>query len=505
MKIFYRPALYYLFIDLLILLLSFYVVLDWFPLTTNTPFHKYSIATILYTVTWLLVSYSLKRYKPLRRQSYKRTTLKLFYTTLILFLFFLFLLHNFFKPYSGFVLLSVSLGIFIVQYIFHSIYFAFRFAVEYNEITIDQQPERINAKLKTAEPLNDESYNQLCTTIQNNSRNCVLRFLQKNIDLRSGNTLVFVETTPDNLMMSPKYQYSTIVQLERLNNMRGVNHKLSIINEKLPDNGLFVCCFESKSTRKIRLLKAYPAGINYIIYSFDFIYKRIMPKIFVLRKMYYFLSKGKNRIFSKTEVFGRLYCLGFEVVKERKVDNLTYVFAKRVKQPETTYKRIYGPLIRLRRYGKNAKLFEVYKFRTMHPYSEFLQAYIHEHNSLKKGGKFNKDIRITSIGYFMRKYWLDELPMIFNLLKGDMKLVGVRPLSTHYFSLYSKELQELRIQFKPGLLPPFYADMPQTLDEIQQSEMKYLRECKSKGLISTDVQYFFKILKNILFRKARSS
>jgi len=221
--------------------------------------------------------------------------------------------------------------------------------------------------------------------------------------------------------------------------------------------------------------------------------------------MYYFLSKGKNRIFSKTEVFGRLYCLGFEVIKERKVDNLTYVFAKRVKQPETTYKRIYGPLIRLRRYGKNAKLFEVYKFRTMHPYSEFLQAYIHEHNSLKKGGKFNKDIRITSIGYFMRKYWLDELPMIFNLLKGDMKLVGVRPLSTHYFSLYSKELQELRIQFKPGLLPPFYADMPQTLDEIQQSEMKYLRECKSKGLISTDVQYFFKILKNILFRKARSS
>ena len=41
-----------------------------------------------------------------------------------------------------------------------------------------------------------------------------------------------------------------------------------------------------------------------------------------------------------------------------------------------------------------------------------------------------------------RKYWVDELPMILNLLKGDLKIVGVRPLSSHYLSLYSEELRK---------------------------------------------------------------
>ena len=143
--------------------------------------------------------------------------------------------------------------------------------------------------------------------------------------------------------------------------------------------------------------------------------------------------------------------------------------------------------------------------RTMHPYSEYLQAYIYERNSLQEGGKFNKDIRVTTLGRFMRKYWLDELPMIFNLLMGDMKIVGVRPLSAHYFSLYSEELQNLRVKFKPGLLPPFYADMPKTMEEIQASEMKYLRQCEKYGCFTTDIKYFVLILTNIFIKKARSA
>jgi len=104
----------------------------------------------------------------------------------------------------------------------------------------------------------------------------------------------------------------------------------------------------------------------------------------------------------------------------------------------------------------------------------------------------------------MRKYWLDELPMLINLFKGEMKLVGVRPLSAQYYSLYSKELQQKRNKFKPGLLPPFYADMPKTLEEIEQSEMKYLLACERNGVFMTDIRYMFLILNNILFKKARS-
>jgi lipopolysaccharide/colanic/teichoic acid biosynthesis glycosyltransferase len=305
--------------------------------------------------------------------------------------------------------------------------------------------------------------------------------------------------------MIPNYQYATIVQLEMLNNMRNINRKLSIINEKLPDDGVFVCCYESKSTRKSRILANNVKGLNYVFYSFDFFFKRIMPKIFILRNIYYFITGGKNRIFSKAEVLGRLYCFGYEVILEKKVGKITYVIAKRNKQPEKNQKRIYGPLIRLRRLGKDGQPFEVYKMRTMHPYSEYIQGYIYSKNSLKEGGKFNRDIRITTIGGFMRKYWLDELPMIFNLLKSEMKLVGVRPLSAHYYSLYTKELQVKRNKFKPGLLPPFYADMPRTLEEIQASEMKYLVACEEEGELFTDIRYLLLILKNIVFKSARSA
>jgi lipopolysaccharide/colanic/teichoic acid biosynthesis glycosyltransferase len=504
MKLFYKPAYFYLLIDLLILFFSLYIVLDWFPLTTHSPFDKYSTPSLFYMFFWVIFSYFLKRYRPLKKQQYFQISLRLFYVSLLNFVVFFSLIHFFFKPYSGFVLLSITLGAFIVNYLFISIYFAYRLAVDYNEINVKQKEDRINAVVKPAIPLDEESYKQLKSTIRAHSSENVLRFLDSNVDLTSGNTLVFVTTDVANLQMNPNYQYSSIIQLERLNNIRKINKKLSVINEKLPDNGIFVCCFESKSTRKKRILKCNPTVINYIYYFFDYLYKRVMPKIFITRGLYYLITRGNNRIFSKAEILGRLYCFGFKVITEKKVGQLTYVISQRIKQPELVQKRIYGPLIRLRRFGKNGKLIEVYKIRTMHPFSEYIQSYVYERHNLNEDGKFNKDIRITTIGRLMRKYWIDELPMILNLLNGEMKLVGVRPLSKQYFNLYCKELQEKRIKFKPGLLPPFYADMPKTLDEIQESEMNYLRECETKGSLTTDFKYLFRILKNILIKNARS-
>ena len=67
---FYTPKRFNIINDLLMLLLSFYVVLDWFPLTTSTPFEKYSWPTLYYTLAWVFVSYLFKRYKPLRKQKY---------------------------------------------------------------------------------------------------------------------------------------------------------------------------------------------------------------------------------------------------------------------------------------------------------------------------------------------------------------------------------------------------------------------------------------------------
>jgi lipopolysaccharide/colanic/teichoic acid biosynthesis glycosyltransferase len=109
------------------------------------------------------------------------------------------------------------------------------------------------------------------------------------------------------------------------------------------------------------------------------------------------------------------------------------------------------------------------------------------------------------MGKFMRRYWIDEFPMFINLIRGEMKLVGVRPLSKQYYELYEPVLQQKRIRFKPGLLPPFYADLPETLEEIQESELRYLRACEKNGEFLTDMSYIVKILKNILIHRAKSA
>ena len=84
-----------------------------------------------------------------------------------------------------------------------------------------------------------------------------------------------------------------------------------------------------------------------------------------------------------------------------------------------------------------------------------------------------------------------------------MKLVGVRPLSNHFYNLYDEDLKQKRIKHLPGLIPPYYADLPKTLDEIQESERKYLEAYEKKPLC-TDWKYFWKAMWNILIKKARS-
>jgi len=108
---------------------------------------------------------------------------------------------------------------------------------------------------------------------------------------------------------------------------------------------------------------------------------------------------------------------------------------------------IYG-IVRLRlghpaiftqqRSGLNGKIFTFYKFRTM----------TDECN--EEGELLPEKIRITPLGSFLRKTSLDELPSLFNVLKGDMSLVGPRPLLVEYLDLYSPE-QARRHDVKPGI------------------------------------------------------
>ena len=99
-----------------------------------------------------------------------------------------------------------------------------------------------------------------------------------------------------------------------------------------------------------------------------------------------------------------------------------------------------GGFYRQLRVGLYGKDFYVYKFRSMRVGAD-------KQGLITVGGR---DPRITRIGYFIRKYKLDELPQLFNVLKGDMSLVGPRPEVRKYVDLYTEEQRKV-LSVRPGI------------------------------------------------------
>ena len=99
-----------------------------------------------------------------------------------------------------------------------------------------------------------------------------------------------------------------------------------------------------------------------------------------------------------------------------------------------------GAFFSQERIGLNKKAFRLYKFRTMKPDSEKL-------GQITVGGK---DSRITKVGYFLRRFKLDEFPQLINVLKGEMSIVGPRPEVRKYVDLYTEEQLKV-LTVRPGL------------------------------------------------------
>lgn len=332
------------------------------------------------------------------------------------------------------------------------------------------------------------------------------QLLLKKAHLDSRQTKVVASRDRFSFLQIPDYQYKTLVDLMLLNEAKGINKRFCIVNQKLPDNGIYVCCYRPQEYIKKKILDKYPKGLNWVVYSFWFFIKRVIPRLMLSSRLYYDLTKGRKRMLSRTEVLGRLYYCGFEVLEEIPSGHIVYVFARRHSQPYPQEQiKLYGPLIKLARVGKDKEIVYFYKMRTMHPYAEYIQKFVFD----KRGGmsiadKSEDDFRITTWGRFLRKYWLDELPMLINWIKRDCKLVGVRPLSRTMFEQYPKELQDKRTQCKPGLIPPFYVNHPDDFESLFASENQYLDEYFAHP-VKTDCKYFFLTLRSILFGKMHSA
>ena len=128
-----------------------------------------------------------------------------------------------------------------------------------------------------------------------------------------------------------------------------------------------------------------------------------------------------------------------------------------------------GPVFYMQeRIGKNQIPFRIFKFRTM-----FLDA--DKKGLLTVGGR---DPRVTPVGYFLRKYKLDELPQLFNVVLGEMSLVGPRPEVKRYVDMYSVEQKKV-LEVKPGITDYAsieYSNENELLGKADDPEKMYVEE-----------------------------
>ena len=332
--------------------------------------------------------------------------------------------------------------------------------------------------------------------------NDVKQHISARIDIESYRV---ISSETDAEIETEKKEAQLVFHTQRMNNMRFIHPFFESVNERLADGDLFVGCFETFASRRSRKKLYHIPVINKLILLYEFLFLRVVPKIKGLRSIYFLFSKGKGQLLSKAEVLGRLVCSGFSIEDYFIIHGTSWFIAKKIKPPIYKHKSNYGPLIQMNRIGIQGKIIRVYKFRTMHPYSEYLHDYVLTLNGYAQTGKPANDFRLTPWGKLMRKYWLDELPQLYNILKGEMKLVGVRPVSQRYFQDISPELKALRLKHKPGCIPPYVAlNRNADVESVQQAEIDYLNQ-KNKHPYTTDTRYFFRALFNILVRRKRSA
>ena len=138
-----------------------------------------------------------------------------------------------------------------------------------------------------------------------------------------------------------------------------------------------------------------------------------------------------------------------------------------------------SPIYVQERIGKNGKSFKFYKFRSMVPNAEkMLEELLDKNEMVGPAFKMKDDPRITRVGRFIRKTSIDELPQLWNVLKGDMSMVGPRPPLPREVAMYTKS-QFQRLEVIPGLtcywqIQPHRNSL--SFDEWLAWDLKYISE-----------------------------
>lgn len=187
-----------------------------------------------------------------------------------------------------------------------------------------------------------------------------------------------------------------------------------------------------------------------------------------LRKKYNIKLPGKGYLFVKRVM--DIVCSDFALIVLSPILLITAVAIK-LESP--------GPVVFVqKRVGINGKEFNMYKFRSMCiDAEEKLKKLKHKNETEGPTFKMQEDPRITKVGHFIRKYSIDELLQLVNILKGDMSIIGPRPALPREVAEYG-EFDKLRLLVKPGLSCYWQISGRSNIpfDEWMKLDVKYIKE-----------------------------
>ncbi|MCB0395328.1 MAG: sugar transferase [Flavobacteriales bacterium] len=350
-----------------------------------------------------------------------------------------------------------------------------------------------------------EKEQRLKRTILEEGGETILNFISEQTALQDSGTILLTSSCKNasRVLASAHRDVKTVIDLGVINYKNDLNQYFEHVNAALPDAGMFIGCIESIKERSTRMKGKYK--FMYPFYHlYDFVVNRVLARVSYTKPLYQFLTGGKYFVISKAEVLGRLSHAGFEVIDHKEANNLFYFSVMKTGLPSEEKNIPTGMLIKMKRISKDGKIVGIYKVRTMHPYSQYIQDYVVKMNGYNKVGKPNSDFRITKWGKVLRKLHVDEMPQLLNLFKGELNLVGVRPLTQFGFQSLPEDLQKDRIKFKPGCIPPNVALGLTGFDGVIKAERIYLRSRNKYGIF-VNFQYFWMAVYNMLLKRKLSA
>ncbi len=152
------------------------------------------------------------------------------------------------------------------------------------------------------------------------------------------------------------------------------------------------------------------------------------------------------------------------------------------------------------RIGKNGKKFKMYKFRTMRENAQEMIDYFTEEQrqEWEENYKLREDPRITKVGNFLRKTSLDELPQVINIIKGDLSIVGPRPIIDRELEKYGKNKEKF-LSITPGLTGYWQVNgrSDTTYEQRIEMELYYIDHVSPK----LDIKIFFQTFSSVIRKK----